>query len=362
MDKIRVALGDRSYDILIGGGLIDDCGKIVKGLSIGRDAFVVTNRRVLSLFGSKLRRSLTNSGFTVRFDIVEGSEKAKSVETASGVLNRLSRYDVNRSLFIIALGGGVVGDLAGFVASVYKRGVPYVQIPTTLLAQVDSSIGGKVAIDLPAAKNLVGSFYQPKTVISDVSAIGLLPAREMRNGLAEIIKYGIISDPALFTFIEKNLENILDADVRALRRIVSSCAKIKAAVVMKDEYDRKGIRAVLNYGHTIGHAIEVAGGFSYSHGEAVALGMIAAGRIAIELGIDSENNAERIETLVSRVGLPTRIKGISIPKIYQAHLHDKKFIGSKNRFILSSKIGTTLMAEGVPDSAIRNSLKSIAVS
>ncbi len=204
MNRIRVPLGERSYEILVGDGLIKNCGKIFKKLDIGRDAVVITNSRLLRLYKKIITRTLKENGLTARFELVPDSEKAKSIPVATTLLNRLSRYDLHRRIFIIALGGGVVGDLAGFVASVYKRGVPYVQIPTTLLAQVDSSIGGKVAVDLSVGKNLVGSFYQPKVIIADVSAINTLSPRQVRNGLAEIIKYGIIGDAGLFRFLESN--------------------------------------------------------------------------------------------------------------------------------------------------------------
>jgi len=360
MKKIRVLLGKRSYDILIGRGLIDECGRIIKGLKIGTDAVVITNSRVAALYKKALERTLKKSGFTVRFELIADSERAKSLSTAGKILERISRYDVNRRIFIIALGGGVVGDLAGFVASVYKRGIPYVQIPTTLLAQVDSSIGGKAAVDLSVAKNLVGSFYQPRAVISDVSAIGTLSSRQIRNGLAEIIKYGVIRDASLFAYLENNYKRILALDGGALEHIVHRSGKIKAGIVARDEFDRESVRAVLNYGHTIGHAVEAGAGYSgrYNHGEAVALGMVAAGRIAAALGLIKEPDAGRVEKLIKNIGLPVLIKGVSASKIYDAHLHDKKFSGGKNRFVLATKIGSVKIVDGVAGSIILDALKS----
>jgi len=360
MKKIRVLLGERSYNILIGRGLINNCGRILKNLEVGSDAVIITNHRVAALYKYAIEKTLKRNAFTVHFEFIADSEKAKSLSVANVILNRLSRYDLNKRIFIIALGGGVVGDLAGFVASIYKRGIPYVQIPTTLLAQVDSSIGGKVAVDLDVAKNLVGSFYQPKTVISDVSAIQTLSSRQIRNGLAEIIKYGVIKDAALFRYLELNHKRIMKLEKGALEYIVSRSGKIKADIVARDELDRKRVRAVLNYGHTIGHAIETAAGYSgrYSHGEAIAIGMVVAGRIAADLGLIKKSEADRVERLIKKVGLPVSIKGLAIPKIYEAHLHDKKFTNGKNRFILAGRIGAAGVVDGVADSVIRNALKS----
>lgn len=359
MKTIKVPLGKRSYDISIGRGLIRDCGSILKKLDIGTDAVIITNSRLAAIYKKTIEKTLKGNGFTCRFEIVPDSEKAKSISVASAILNRLSRYDVGRCVFIIALGGGVVGDLAGFVASVYKRGIPYAQIPTTLLAQVDSSIGGKVAVDLSVAKNLVGSFYQPRAVIADVEALKTLSPRQIRNGLAEIIKYGIIKDAGLFRFLEAGYKKVLKLEKKALEHIVSRSCKIKADVVAKDEFDRKCVRAALNYGHTIGHAIEAAAGYSgkYNHGEAVALGMLVAGDMAVALGMLKEAQALRIGRLIEKVGLPVSIKGVEIKRIYGSYLHDKKFINGRNRFILATKIGGVSIVEGVADSIIRNALK-----
>ncbi len=359
MKKIRVHLKDRSYDILIGRGLIEKCGGLLRSIGIGRDAFVITNKGILSRYGRPLEKSLKKSGFSVRFGLVPDSEKAKTTEVAVRLINRLSAYDKNKELFIIAFGGGVIGDLSGFVAAVYKRGVPYGHIPTTLLAQVDSAIGGKVAVDLAVAKNLVGAFYQPKMVISDTSLIKTLPSRQVKNGLAEVIKYGVIKDRRLFEFLESNCSRILKSDAEALEYVVTRSSQIKAEIVEKDEFDRKGVRAVLNYGHTIGHAVEAACGYSkrYNHGEAVAIGMAAAADIALELGMLARDEAVRIKQLIKKSGLPTGLKGLSFSKIYKAHLHDKKFIHRKNRFVLPAKIGRVKVVEGVPDEVVRMALR-----
>ena len=359
MNRVRVFLGDRSYDILIGDGLLSDSGVIIKKLNIGRDAVVITNKALRHAYGKTLRSSLNRSGIKVNFELVPDSEKAKSSHTLLKVLNHIAAYDKNKSVFIIALGGGVVGDLAGFAASAYKRGIPYVQIPTTLLAQVDSSIGGKVAIDLPAAKNLAGAFYQPKVVISDINVLMSLSPRQVRNGLAEIIKYGTIKDKTLFVYLERNYRKAALLDKKVLSTLIMRSIRIKALLVGEDELDRKGKRIILNYGHTIGHAIEAASSYSnrYNHGEAIAIGMCIAADIASRLNLLKKDDAGRIERLIKRCGLPTKIKGLKFSKIYEAHLHDKKFARNKNRFVLPCAPGSVRVVEAIPDRVIAGAVK-----
>lgn len=359
INRIKVSLKDRAYDILIGRGLMRKAGVIIKKLKAGNDAIVVTNKNIADIYGKVLKDSLLKSGISVKFELVPDSEQAKSSAILIRLLNRIGSYDKNKTLFMIALGGGVIGDLAGFAASVYKRGVPYVQIPTTLLAQIDSAIGGKTAIDLKAAKNLVGSFYQPKAVISDVAALRSLSMRQIKNGLAECIKYGVIKDDSLFKYVEDNYKKLISLDLETLRRVILSSARIKAGIVDEDELDNKGKRAILNYGHTIGHAIEAASGYSgrYNHGEAIAIGMIIAAAISSKLGLMEKSDCNRIESLIKRCGLPTRIKGLKLSAIYDAHLRDKKFIHGKNRFILPLSIGNARVVEGIPDSVVAKTIK-----
>jgi len=358
MKTIKVRLKDRSYNILVGKDLIASCGRRLKGLDIGRDAIVITNNRVAGLFRRPVLRSLKSACLTALFLTVPDSEKAKSIRIVTGLIDRISRYDVGRRIFIIALGGGVVGDVAGFVSATYKRGIPYAQIPTTLLAQVDSAIGGKTAIDLPVAKNMVGAFYQPRLVISDIRALKTLPADQIRSGIAEVIKYGVIKDGVLFEYLEKNAGKIMALDDASLEFIVSRSSAIKAGIVSKDEFDRKDVRAALNFGHTLGHAVETASGYSgYSHGQAVAIGMAIASKISSRLGILPGREAARIISLIERFGLPSSIrKNLDFSDIYNAHQHDKKFAGT-NRFVLPSRIGHVRIVEGVPDNVIRKVLK-----
>lgn len=359
MRKIRVRLKDRSYDIIIGRGLLKSLGFFVKKLGIGKDAVVVTNSRIRKLYGNEVKRSFLKSGISVRFEIVPDSEKAKSVGIMAGLLNKISGYDRNKKIFLVALGGGVIGDLTGFVAATYKRGIPYIQIPTTLLAQVDSAIGGKTAVDLACAKNLAGAIYQPKLVLSDINLLRSLPERELKNGLAEVIKYGVIKDKTLFSFIEKKKAMILKRDPAALEFIVSRSSAIKRSVVEKDEFDKKDIRAVLNYGHTLGHAIEAAFAYSgrYTHGEAVAIGMLAAADIALRYGVVKNiPDIIRLRRLIHSCGLPVKALRVKPAAIWAAQLHDKKHSGRKNKFILPIAVGEVRVFERVPDNILKLSI------
>jgi len=359
MNIVKVNLRKRAYDILIAGNATLQLGRFVLRLGIGNAAFIITNPSIKKLHGLALERTLKNCGFETKFKLIPDSEKSKSIETASSVIRELVAYDKNRRVFIVAFGGGVIGDLAGFVASVYKRGCPYIQVPTTLLAQVDSSIGGKTAVDLAQGKNLVGAFYQPRLVCSDTAFLKTLNTRQVRNGLAEAIKYGIIKDPSLFAYLEKKYIDVLSLRMAALEHVVKKCSSIKAKVVGRDEREEKGYRTCLNFGHTIGHAIETAAGYTrYSHGEAVAIGMLVASDISRRLGLAPAAACARIERLLKAVGLPVRIKGISARKIINASYHDKKSRGRKNRFVLIRGIGETKIKEDIPLPIIKEALES----
>ncbi len=362
MRKIRLNLGKRSYDILVTSDEISKLGSFIKKLNIGRDAVIITNPVIKRLVGKKVEKSLSLSGFSVKFEIIPDTEKAKSEKHCLKLLNNISKFDNStRKIFIVALGGGVVGDLAGFVASIYRRGIPYVQVPTTLLSQVDSAIGGKVAIDLNVGKNLAGSFYQPRFVFSDVELLKSLPKKDLISGLAEVIKYGVIKSPELFETLEKNYTKILKGDKKLLQYIVYTCSLIKAKVVEKDEHDNKNIRVILNLGHTIGHAIESASHYakSYSHGQAISLGMLSAAIISRKLNILDEKTCTRIKNLIKKINLPTRLKGLKVEDIFSAQEHDKKFIHGKNRFVLPVRIGKTIVKEGIPVSIIKHSISKL---
>jgi len=267
----------------------------------------------------------------------------------------LTNCYAERTTPILALGGGVIGDLAGFVAATYLRGVPLVQIPTTLLAQVDSSIGGKVAVDHGQVKNIIGAFYQPRLVVSDTATLLTLPAEELSDGLAEVIKYAVIWDKGFFTYLEENLDKIRSLDTGALEEVVFKSVKIKAEIVEKDERDL-GLRSILNYGHTVGHAIEAASDFTVSHGPAVAIGMIIAGRISNKLGIFSKDEQIRLKRIIQRAGLPIEIPHLNVERIIQAMKHDKKILQGRIRFVLPKSTGNVFISDEVTPSLIEQVL------
>ncbi|PIQ90965.1 MAG: 3-dehydroquinate synthase [Candidatus Omnitrophica bacterium CG11_big_fil_rev_8_21_14_0_20_41_12] len=361
MLKSRVNLGKRSYEIIIGEGILSQLGVTLKRLAIGTDAFIITNKFLKDKYGAKLSRALLKEGFNFHFKIVADSEKSKSIQTASMVISELAKFSKEKKVFIIAFGGGVIGDLSGFVASVYKRGTNYVQIPTTLLAQVDSAIGGKTALDLDLGKNLVGAFYQPRLVFSDVDFLKSLDNKQLASGMSEVIKYAAIKDKKLFSFLEDNSKKIIAKDSKALEKIVASCSKIKAKITSSDERETCGLRTILNFGHTIGHAIEAAGGYcGYNHGQAVSLGMIAAIDLSQRLKLINQKLAVRVENLIKLYGLPSKLKAIPMAKIIKAHYHDKKFSGKENKFVLLSGIGKTRIVRNVSLDLIKESIKKIS--
>lgn len=350
-------MAKRSYQIIIGFGVIKNLGRYIRRLNLGTDAYIITNSLVKKRCGQAILRSLNNSGINSTFNIVADSEKTKSLSTSLGIIQNLARFNQRKRVFVVAFGGGVVGDTSGFIASIYKRGIPYIQIPTTLLACVDSSIGGKTGVDLKFGKNLVGTFYQPRLVLMELSFLGSLSLRQVRAGLAEVIKYAIIKDKNLFEYLEKNYPWILNKDTPALEYIVNCCAKIKAGIIEQDEREEKGIRTVLNFGHTLGHAIEAAARYQkYNHGEAIALGMVLASQISKKTKLINQATLTRIENLIRAIGLPVNISGVSKKRIIMAYYRDKKFIGGLNRFVLIKNIGKTIIKQDLPLSIIKGSL------
>ncbi|MFH1190624.1 MAG: 3-dehydroquinate synthase [Candidatus Omnitrophota bacterium] len=340
MHQVKLSLGERSYQIIIGNGIFYQLGAYLKKLNLGPDAFIITNAFLKNKYGPRLLGALSAKGFNGHFKLVADSEKSKSLQTASRVIKDLAKFDQKKNVFIIAFGGGVVGDLAGFVASVYKRGIRYVQIPTTLLAQVDSAIGGKTAVDLDVGKNLVGTFYQPGLVFSEINFLKSLDKTQIYCGMAEVIKYAVIKDQKFFNFLENKYAQVTRLDPATLGIIINTCSRIKAGIVSSDEKDTLGLRSMLNFGHTIGHAIEAASGYkNYNHGQAVSLGMVAAVDLSAKLGLIDAKLALRIRSLINLYGLPLKIKGVSLEKIIRAHYHDKKFLGKENKFVLIGGIG-----------------------
>lgn len=357
MKKIKVRLGKSSYEIRIGLGILAEVGHQLTESEFSDKLVIITNPIANRLYGEALERNLIREGFRVTILPVPDGEDQKSLETAGRLYHELSNCYAERTTPILALGGGVIGDLAGFVAATYLRGVPLVQIPTTLLAQVDSSIGGKVAVNLGLLKNKIGVFYQPKLVISDISTLKTLPPKELANGLAEVIKSAMVWDKEFFAYLEMNLDRIKSLDDRELEETVFRSAKIKAEIVAKDERDL-GLRNILNYGHTIGHAIESAADFSIGHGEAVAIGMLAAARISNRLGILEQNELIRLRNLIRRAGLAMETPSLELGRIIQAVRHDKKILGGRIRFILPKAIGEVFITDEVSPSLVEEVLVS----
>jgi len=354
MHIIKVNLKSRSYNVFVGSRILYLLGKHIVQAGIGNDAYIITNPRVKRLFGKELACVLKKGSFSFRFKTIPDTEKSKDIKIAALLVKDLARFDLKKKPFIIAFGGGVIGDLSGFVAAIYKRGIPYIQIPTTLLAQVDSSIGGKTAVDLSEGKNLAGAFYQPSLVFSDTAFLKTLSKRQIANGLAEVIKYGVIKDRSLILFLEREYKNILRLKDASLSYIVNACAKIKAAIVSVDEKEDKGLRTQLNFGHTIGHAIEAASGFKgYYHGEAIALGMLVALEISLKMKLINESTLKRIESLIKNVGLPIRITKLATSEILKKHFYDKKFSGKSNKFVLTNGLGNFKIVRNIPLSLIR---------
>jgi len=352
---VSVQLGDRSYAIKIGAGLLAQLGGECARLKLGSRCAIITDTNVGKRFAKAAFNSLANTGFFPSLIVVPAGETAKSLKTVQTGYDLLAAHRLERKSFIVALGGGVVGDLAGFIAATYLRGIAFVQVPTTLLAQVDSSVGGKVGVNLKAGKNLVGAFYQPRFVLCDLATLATLPEREFRAGLAEVIKYGIIFDAKLFAQLERDLPKLLRRDVKTLAAVVARCCEIKAEVVGQDETEG-GLRAILNFGHTIGHAIENISGYGrYLHGEAIAIGQVATAKLsAMEIGFP-ERDAERIAALFQRTGLPVTIK-LNVAqrrKLFAAMRLDKKVSGGEIRFVLAKKIGRVAWGQRVTDESLR---------
>ena len=341
MRIVQVPLGNRTYVIKVGGGLLSRFGTECAQLKLGQRCAVITDSNVGKKFAKAAVKSLFASGFQPVLITVPAGEISKRLAMVEKCYDQLAAHRLERKSFIVALGGGVVGDLAGFVAATYLRGIPFVQVPTTLLAQVDSSVGGKTGVNLKAGKNLAGSFYQPQIVLCDLDTLRTLPKREYISGLAEVIKYGIIYDAILFAQIERNLPKLLQRDAATLRTVVARCCEIKADVVGQDETE-SGLRAILNFGHTIGHAIENSSGYGkFLHGEAIAIGQVAAARLSHQiLGLPS-GDVERIKNLFERAGLPVKVNLDSArrKKLFAAMRLDKKVSRGEIKFVLAEKIG-----------------------
>jgi 3-dehydroquinate synthase len=360
MRIVPVRLGERSYSIKIGGGLLARLGAECARLKLGRRVAIITDAHVEPLLAAVAKDSLIEAGFEPVVITVPAGETAKNLNFVQSCYDQLAAHRLERKSFVVALGGGVVGDLAGFVAATYLRGVPFVQVPTTLLSQVDSSVGGKVGVNLAAGKNLVGAFYQPKLVLCDLDSLKTLPAREFASGMAEVIKYGIIYDARFFGQLERQLPRLLAQDSKVLAAVIARCCEIKAEVVGQDETEG-GLRAILNFGHTIGHAIENISGYGkYLHGEAISIGQVLAARLSVvQHGLPSAD-ADRVEKLFVRAGLPVAIKlsPAQRQKLFGAMLLDKKVSAGEVKFVLAKKIGAVDFGCLVPKELIERVLAS----
>jgi 3-dehydroquinate synthase len=352
-ERVDISLGDRSYQVFIGEGLIADA-VVWRGLPRAQKVLIVSNVTVGPLYGRELvqcLRALMPQSDVELLDLPDG-ESYKTWETLNLIFDHLLAGEFDRKCLLVALGGGVVGDMTGFAAACYMRGVPFAQVPTTLLAQVDSSVGGKTAINHPLGKNMIGAFYQPQRVICDLATLRTLPAREISAGLAEVIKYGPIADPAFLDWLEAHMEELVALEPSALAHAVRRSCEIKAHVVGADERE-SGLRAILNFGHTFGHAIEAGMGFGvWLHGEAVAAGMVMAADLSERLGLIAPGLRDRLVRLIARAGLPTQGPTLPIDEFMQHMRVDKKAEGGDIRFVLIERLGSAVV-RSAPDALVR---------
>jgi len=361
--SIAVGLGERAYEVRIGAGLIDRAGEAMAPFARRRRTAVVSDETVWGLHGERLAAALARAGIAATPVLVAPGEQAKSFEGLAEVTDRLLALELDRGDLVTAFGGGVVGDLAGFAAAIYKRGIDFVQIPTTLLAQVDSSVGGKTAIDTPRGKNLVGAFHQPRLVLADIEALSSLPDREMRAGYAEVIKYGLMGDFGFLEWLEANGGQVLAREPAALSSAVARCVEMKAEIVAQDETEQ-GRRALLNLGHTFGHALEAETGYGAAllHGEAVAVGMALAFRFSAAQGLCPTQDARRAAEAIAAAGLPTRLAEVAerpfeAQRLVARMAQDKKAQDGRLTFILARRLGEAFVAKDVDGSAVAAFLK-----
>ncbi len=357
MRKVRVELQQRSYEICIGHNILSGLARHLKGLPVGRRGAIITNPVLNQLYGESLRSHLSDEGYVITTIELPAGERYKTLKSVKSIYDVLVNEKFERNSFIIALGGGVVGDIAGFAAATYLRGIPYIQVPTTLMAQVDSSVGGKTAVDHTLGKNLIGAFYQPLLVWIDVDVLKTLPRRELIAGMGEVVKYGVIADEQFFEFIRGHYKDILLQDKETLIHTVARSCEIKAMIVSSDEME-KGLRAILNFGHTIGHAVETITGYrKYRHGEAVAMGMVFASRLAVNMGICKNDVAINIERLCRMIGLKTQLPEIDFSVLTDIIGRDKKVANGKVRFVLPVRIGEVKIVEDADSDVLQKTLQ-----
>lgn len=351
LETVHVELGERSYDIEIGSGNLLEWDSILRRCEDATHTVIITDTNVDPLYGDKLADFLAGAeDFEVDIMVVDAGESSKSSDVIAELWERMLDEGADRKSLVVALGGGVVGDLAGFVAASYGRGLRFLQVPTTLLAQVDSSVGGKVGINLPQAKNMVGAFWQPLGVVIDVDTLGTLPDREYRAGLAEVVKYGVILDADFFALLEQNVDAIHSRQPATLQRVIGRCCRLKAGVVQQDEREETGLRSVLNYGHTFCHAMEAATGYDeLLHGEGVAIGMLCASRLAERLGRVGGDVTRRQHDLLVALRLPTSLPDLPHDELLRLMYHDKKAASGRLRFVLPDRIGHVELVDDARD-------------
>jgi len=355
-----VETATQRYPIFVGYGLLDKLGEELKKVSSSHVAIVISDENVSRLYGDRVEKGLRNAGFAVNSFIVPPGEETKSINTAIDIYNFLIKKRVERDDMLIALGGGMIGDLAGFVAATYLRGIPWIQVPTSLIAMVDASIGGKVAVNHPEGKNLIGAFYQPKFVLADTRALATLPECELTSGWAEVVKYGLILDKDFFEFLESNVDRLTKLEQGAVNEAIIRSASLKAQVVSQDEKER-GQRIILNYGHTIAHGLEAATRYiGFLHGEAVAIGMMGAAKLSQRLGILPASVVKRQQSLLRKFGLPTAFFGVNLAEIAKATEVDKKTRAKGIRWVLLEDIGKTAIRASVPQQDVLAVLEELS--
>ncbi len=356
---VEVPLGDRAYQALVGPGLIDTVGRTLKPLHLRQRCAVITDSTVGPLYGERILNSLRETGHDPALLVVPAGEPSKSITVAESLCRQMIQQGCDRHAFVVALGGGVIGDLAGFVAGIFYRGVPYVQIPTTIVSQVDSSVGGKTGVNAQEGKNLIGVFHQPRLVLADTDTLKSLPEREFREGFAEVIKHAAIRDAEMIPLIEA----VLHDRETGLPELMARNIAIKSKVVVEDERETSGVRALLNFGHTIGHAIEAAAGYGqFLHGEAISLGLIAAARLSCQLTGLAESQRDTIIRLLENFRLPTELpETISDEAILDYLARDKKFEEGQIRFVLLRELGDSFVSSDVTMSHIRDAIGSLRI-
>ena len=355
--SVRVELGERSYNIVIGAGLLARLGEFFQPLGFGKHGVIITDMNVEPLYAEQLNEALLARGFETAVMIVPAGEASKSLRQASRLLRQMPALGLDRKSFVVALGGGVVGDLAGFVAATYLRGLALVQVPTSLLAQVDSAVGGKTGVNLPQGKNLVGAFYQPRLVLSDTDTLATLPERELRAGFAEVVKDGAIRDAEYFAWLESNRERVLKLDAGAVAHVVGRCCEIKAEIVSADERE-SGIRAWLNFGHTLGHAMEALAEYEgLLHGEAISMGMVAAAYLSQKRAGLPSTHAARLRSLLESSGLPVQLRdSFDVAELFEVMRLDKKAQAGRLRFVLLKRLGEAVLSDAVTDEDVKEAL------